>query len=69
MVKITNLRLFDRDVILSKSNVLYKKRLLHLKKREVLLYNDRKVYKISFVNNSPGSYSTGYGYPVQKKII
>jgi hypothetical protein len=44
----------------------YIKTSLTIKKKEVLLYNDRKVYKISFVNNSPGSYSTGYGYPAQK---
>ncbi|MFV8364325.1 erythromycin esterase family protein [Flavobacterium sp. ZT3P35] len=66
--KITNFAfIFDRDVILSKSNVLYKTSSYNLKKEEVLLYNDRKVYKISFVNNSPGSYSTGYGYPAPKK--
>ncbi|MFV8354378.1 erythromycin esterase family protein [Flavobacterium sp. XS2P14] len=66
--KITNFAfIFDRDVILSKSNVLYKTSAYNLKKEEVLLYNDRKVYKISFVINSPGSYSTGYGYPAPKK--
>lgn len=59
--------IFDRDVILSKSNVLYKTSSYNLKKEEVLLYNERKVYQISFVNNSPGSYSTGYGYPAPKK--
>lgn len=59
--------IFDRDVILSKSNVLYKTSSYNLKKEGVILYNGRKVYKISFVNNSPGSYSTGYGYPAPKK--
>lgn len=59
--------IFDRDIILSNSNVLYKTSSYNLKKEGILLYNDRKVYKISFVNNSPGSYSTGYGYPAPKK--
>ena len=59
--------IFDRDIILSKSNVLYKTSSYNLKKEGVLIYNDRKVYKISFINNSPGTYSTGYGYPAPKK--
>jgi erythromycin esterase-like protein len=52
-----------RDVILSKTNVLYRSSSYQLKKESSIDYDGRKVYKISFVNNSPGSYSTGYGYP------
>ena len=59
--------IFDRDIILSKSNVLYKTSSYNLKKEGVIIYNDRKVYIISFVNNSPNTYSTGYGYPAPKK--
>lgn len=59
--------LFDRDLILSKANVLYKPASYALKKEGIVPYNDQKVYKISFQNNEPGTYSTGYGYPAPKK--
>lgn len=59
--------LFDRDLILSKANVLYKPASYTLKKEGIIPYNDQKVYKISFQNNEPGAYSTGYGYPAPKK--
>ncbi|SHI49940.1 Erythromycin esterase homolog [Flavobacterium terrae] len=59
--------IFDRDVILSKSNVLYKTASYKLKKEGMVVENDRRVYKISFVNNDPGTYSTGYGYPAPEK--
>ncbi|WP_413998123.1 erythromycin esterase family protein [Flavobacterium sp. W1B] len=59
--------IFDRDIIMSKSNVLYRSASYNLKKERIISYNDRKVYKISFINNSPGTYSTGYGYPAPKK--
>lgn len=52
-----------RDVVLSKTNVLYRSSSYELKKEGLLEYNGKKVYKISFINTSPGSYSTGYGYP------
>ena len=48
---------------MSKTNVLYRSSSYELKKERSIDYNGRKVYKISFINNSPGSYSTGYGYP------
>lgn len=59
--------LFDRDLILSKANVLYKPASYTLKKEGIVPYNNQKVYKISFQNNEPGAYSTGYGYPAPKK--
>jgi erythromycin esterase-like protein len=59
--------LFERDLILSKANVLYKPASYTLKKEGIVPYNDQKVYKISFQNNEPGAYSTGYGYPSPKK--
>lgn len=59
--------LFDRDLVLSKSNVLYKPDSYTLKKEGIIPYNDQKVYKISFQNNAPDTYSTGYGYPAPKK--
>ncbi|TEB41421.1 hypothetical protein D0809_25610, partial [Flavobacterium circumlabens] len=59
--------LFDRDLVLSKANVLYKPAAYTLKKEGIVPYNDQKVYKISFQNNAPATYSTGYGYPAPKK--
>ncbi|WP_291966329.1 carboxypeptidase-like regulatory domain-containing protein [Maribacter sp.] len=53
----------NRDIILSKTNVLYRSGSYDLQKDGVLNYEGQKVYKINFSNNSPGSYSTGYGYP------
>ena len=57
---------FCRDLLLSKSNVLYKTDSYDLKKEDQMKYQNRTVYKISFINNSPGSYSTGFGYPAPK---
>jgi len=56
-------KMIIRDIILSKTNVLYRSSSYDLKKENSIDYNGRKVYRISFINNSPGSYSTGYGYP------
>ena len=53
----------NRDVILSKTNVLYRTSSYDLTSKDILNYDGRKVYQIEFKNNSPGSYSTGYGYP------
>lgn len=59
--------LFNRDIILSKANVLYRTSTYDVVREGIVNYNGRKVYKISFVNNSPGSYSTGFGYPAPEK--
>lgn len=56
----------NRDIILSKANVLYRPNSYDLKKEGLVDYDGREVYKISFVNNSPGTFSTGYGYPAPK---
>ena len=60
---------FCRDLILSKSNVLYKTDSYDLKNEGKMEYQNRTVYKISFINNSPGSYSTGFGYPSPKSSL
>jgi len=52
-----------RDIILSKSNVLYHPSSYELKKEGLVEYNGKSVYKISFINTSPGAFSTGYGNP------
>ncbi|WP_396635984.1 erythromycin esterase family protein [Maribacter sp. R77961] len=59
--------LFNRDIILSKANVLYRTPSYDTSIEGVVNYERSKVYKISFVNNSPGSYSTGFGYPAPEK--
>ncbi|MDO6473505.1 carboxypeptidase-like regulatory domain-containing protein [Maribacter sp. 1_MG-2023] len=53
----------NRDIILSKTNVLYRTTSYDLKKQKILHYEGQEVYQINFTNNSPGSYSTGFGYP------
>lgn len=53
----------NRDIILSKSNVLYRTSSYDLSNKKVIEHNGKKVYKIDFTNNSPGAYSTGFGYP------
>ncbi len=55
--------MFNRDLILSKANVLYRTSSYSLKKEAIVGFNKQKAYKIHFENTSPGSHSTGYGYP------
>jgi len=55
--------ILDRDLILSKANVLYRTSSYELQKEESTTYDGRPVYRISFINTSPGTFSTGYGYP------
>ena len=57
----------SRDLVLSKTNVLYKTSSYNLKKEGILKYDGQDVYKISFINNSPGGSSTGYGDPAVEK--
>ena len=59
--------LFYHDLILSKANVLYKTDSYNLKNEGEIIFENTNVFKISFENNSPGSYSTGFGYPAPKK--
>lgn len=56
-----------KDIILGKTNVLYRTASYDVATEGVVNYEGRKVHKISFVNNSPGSYSTGFGYPAPEK--
>jgi len=55
--------IITKDIILGKTNVLYRSSSYDLKKDGVVEYNGKEVYQISFINNSPGSYSTGFGNP------
>ena len=50
-------------VTIPRITVLYRNGSYDLKKQKSINYEGQKVYKIDFINNSPGSYSTGYGYP------
>ena len=58
-----------RDIILSKTNVLYRSSSYGLKKETSIEYDGKKAYKISFINSSPGSYSTGYASPLGSRGI
>ena len=53
----------NRDIILSKTNVLYRTSSYDLTNEGTVNYEGRKVYQIRFENNSPGAFSTGFGYP------
>ncbi|WP_291869885.1 erythromycin esterase family protein [Maribacter sp.] len=52
---------FNRGVILSKANILYRTSSFELLKKNIVNYDGRKVYKINFVNKNPGGFSTSYG--------
>lgn len=56
----------NKDIVLSKANVLYRTSSYDLELIGTKTYNGRRVYEIKFVNNKPGVYSTGYGYPAPK---
>lgn len=53
--------IFNWDVILNKSSVLYKTKSYALYKEGVLDYNDKEVYKIRFVNKSTKGYKSVHG--------
>jgi len=57
----------NKDIILSKANVLYRTSSYDLTNDGTVNYEGRKVHQISFENNSPGAFSTGYGYPAPEK--
>ncbi len=50
----------SKGILMSKTNVLYRTASYDLTKEGIVKYNGKDVYKISFVNNSPGPYSVGY---------
>ncbi|MFD0796131.1 carboxypeptidase-like regulatory domain-containing protein [Maribacter chungangensis] len=56
-----------KDIILGKTNVLHRTASYEVATEGIVNYEGRKVHKISFVNNSPGAYSTGFGYPAPEK--
>ncbi|MVO08842.1 hypothetical protein GOQ30_06650 [Flavobacterium sp. TP390] len=58
--------LLNRDLITEKANALYRSSSYNYTKEGFETIKGKKAYKISFVNTSPGSYSTGYGYPAPK---
>lgn len=55
-----------RNIILSQANVLYKTSSFDLKKEGVVMYDNRKVYVLSFVNKAPDVFTTGFGNPPPK---
>lgn len=59
----------NKDIILSRSNVLYRTSSYDFKDVSIIDYDEKLVYKINFINNSPGVYSTGYGYPAPENSI
>lgn len=54
---------YSHDIILAKSNVLYRTSAYELELTDITKYNDEEVYEITFTNKRPSSYNTGYGYP------
>ncbi|VXB16635.1 putative outer membrane protein [Flavobacterium sp. 9AF] len=58
--------LLNRDLITEKANALYRSGSYNYKNEGFETIKGKKTYKISFVNTSPGSHSTGFGYPAPK---
>ncbi|WP_445711200.1 erythromycin esterase family protein [Flavobacterium sp.] len=58
--------LLNRDLITEKANALHRSGSYKYTKEGFEIIKGKKTYKISFENTSPGSYSTGYGYPAPK---
>lgn len=58
--------LWYRELITKKANALYRSGSYEYKKESIKNLNGKKAYKIYFENTSPGSFSTGFGYPAPK---
>jgi hypothetical protein len=55
--------LYTHDIILDKDNVLHRPTYYDLTLNGITIYENRKVYDITFDCKRPGAYTTGYGYP------
>ncbi len=55
--------IYTHDLILDKDNVLHRSAYYDLTLNGITMYENRKVYDISFDCKKPGSYTTGFGYP------
>jgi erythromycin esterase-like protein len=55
--------IFGHDLLLTNCNALHRSSYYNYTLNDITLYEDRKVYDISFDCKKPGSYTTGFGYP------
>lgn len=56
-------KMYSHDLILDKANVLHRPNYYNLTLVGISVFEDRKIYEISYICKKPGSYTTGYGYP------
>ena len=61
--------IFSHDVILDKSNVLYRTMHYDLTLNGVAAFENKQVYEISFTCKRPGAYTTGFGYPAPRSAM
>lgn len=54
------------NIVLSESNVIHKTTSFNLKNEGVASYDNRNVYMVSFVNNAPDVFTTGFSNPAPK---
>ena len=55
--------IYTHDLVLDKDNVLHRSRYYDLILNGITVYENRRVYDISFDCKKPGAYTTGFGYP------